>query len=444
MDNRKSSKKIGLILLFSLFILIIAYMGYNLFLISPPIIEGLDAFNLLSADKTITLKSKNLKSIDISINQGARKISLMRDIPTVKGKTYTLQIKPKELNLTDGPATVIIDAKAGIFKKVKHEINSKIDTIPPFIEILNTLSFVNQGSSGFAVLKAKDADSVFIKLVSTSQSREDYIFKAFKAVSGTEASSGDNTSTYFVFFAAPFNSKDGSVFYAVAEDAAGNKNIKSIPTKLKGEKFKISTINIDDAFINRVVSPLLNETNISDPAGAFKKVNEDMRENSVKKLIEISQKTEPKALWEGPFLQLKNSKVMALYGDRRTYLYKEKPISNSVHLGYDLASLEHAPVEAANSGIVKFAGALGIYGNTIIIDHGLGLMSLYGHLSTLLVKEGQSVRKGKLIAKTGSTGLAGGDHLHFGILMNGYEVTPLPWWDAHWIKVNIMDNLNTK
>ncbi len=435
--NNKNGKKIGLILIFFIIILAAAYGAYNIFLVSPPVIEGLDAFNLLSADKTITLKSKNLKSIDISINQGAKKISLMRDIPTVKGKTYTLQIKPKELNLTDGTATVIVDAKAGIFKKVKHEINSKIDTIPPFIEILNAPEFVNHGSSGFAVLRAKDADSVFIKL-------EDHIFKAIKAVSGTGASGGDNTSTYFVFFAAPFNSKDGSVFYVVAEDAAGNKNIKSIPTKLKDEKFKMSAINIDDAFINRVVSPLLNETNISDPVSDFKKVNENLRESSVKKLIEISQKTEPKILWEGPFLQLKNSKVMATYGDRRTYLYKEKPISNSVHLGYDLASLEHAPVGAANSGVVKFAGDLGIYGNTIIIDHGLGLMSLYGHLSTILVKEGQAVKKGEIIAKTGSTGLAGGDHLHFGILMHGYEVTPLPWWDAHWIKVNIMDNLTFK
>ncbi|MDP3298227.1 MAG: M23 family metallopeptidase [Thermodesulfovibrionia bacterium] len=434
MNSKKSSKKIGLILIFSLVILIAAYIAYNLFLISTPVIEGTEAFNSISADKTITLKGKNLKSIDISINQGAKKISLLKDAPAAKEKTYTLQIKPKDLNLMDGSAIVIVDAKAGIFKKVRHEINSTIDTIPPALEILNTPSFVNQGSSGFAVLKAKDADSVFIKL-------EDYTFKTFKAPAGTESARGSNTLTYSVFFAAPFNSKEGSVFYAVAYDAAGNKNIKSLPTKLKGEKFKISTINIDDAFVNRVVSPLLNETNISDPVSAFKKANENLRESNLKKLIEIGQKSEPKILWGGPFLQLKNSKVMATYGDKRTYFYKEKPISSSVHLGYDLASTENAMVEAANSGIVRYAGDLGIYGNTIIIDHGLGLMSLYGHLSTILVKEGQAINKGEIIARTGSTGLAGGDHLHFGILMHGYEVTPLPWWDAHWIKVNILDYL---
>ena len=431
--SKKSSKKVGLFLIFTLTIFVIAYIAYNLFLIPLPVIEGIDTFDSISADKTITLKGKNLKSIDISINQGAKKISLLKDTPAAKEKTYILQMKPKDLNLMDGSAIVIVDAKAGIFKKVRHEINSTIDTTPPFLEILDTPEFVSHGSSGFAVLKAKDADSVFIKL-------EENMFKAFKTISET----GSGTSNYFVFFSAPFNTKEGIVFYAIAYDAAGNKNIKSLPTKLKGEKFKISTLNIDDAFVNRVVSPLLNETNISDPVSAFKKVNEDLRESNLKKLIEIGQKSEPKILWEGPFLQLKNSKVMATYGDKRTYFYKEKPISNSVHLGYDLASVENAMVEAANSGIVRFAGDLGIYGNTVIIDHGLGLMSLYGHLSTILVKEGQAVTKGKIIAKTGSTGLAGGDHLHFGILMHGYEVTPLPWWDAHWIKVNVLENLNTR
>ncbi|HDK82026.1 MAG TPA: M23 family metallopeptidase, partial [Nitrospirae bacterium] len=118
-----------------------------------------------------------------------------------------------------------------------------------------------------------------------------------------------------------------------------------------------------------------------------------------------------------------------------------KAISRSVHLGYDLASVSNSPVEAANSGVVRFSGDLGIYGNTVIIDHGMGLMSLYGHLSTVTVRQGQSVEKGDIIAQTGSTGLAGGDHLHFGILLHGIEISPLYWWDPHWIKVNILDYL---
>ena len=208
------------------------------------------------------------------------------------------------------------------------------------------------------------------------------------------------------------------------------------------KNYKTSSISIDKSFINKVVSPLLNETNISDPEGAFKKVNEEWRKNSSMKLIDISQKTESKIMWEGRFLQLRNSKVMAVYGDERTYLFNGKEISRSVHLGYDLASFAHAPVEAANTGVIRFAGVLSIYGNTVIIDHGLGIMSLYGHLSTIMVNEGQAIKKGDIIAKTGATGLAGGDHLHFGILIHGYEVSPLFWWDPKWIKINIMDHLS--
>ncbi|HDZ84234.1 MAG TPA: M23 family metallopeptidase, partial [Nitrospirae bacterium] len=209
------------------------------------------------------------------------------------------------------------------------------------------------------------------------------------------------------------------------------------------KKYTTSSIQIDDSFIRTVVSPLLNETSISDVEGAFRKINEGWREKDNKKILEITQDTSHEILWEGRFLQMRNSKVMATYGDRRTYIYNDKEISKSIHLGYDLASFANAPVEAANSGIVKFAGDLGIYGNAIIIDHGQGLMSLYGHLSMLMVDKGQTVAKGDIIAKTGSSGFAGGDHLHFGILIHGYAVSPLYWWDRNWVKINIFDRLDT-
>jgi murein DD-endopeptidase MepM/ murein hydrolase activator NlpD len=203
----------------------------------------------------------------------------------------------------------------------------------------------------------------------------------------------------------------------------------------------VSSIEIDDSFIQSVVLPLLNRTDIEDPEEAFRTVNEKWRKKSIERLFEITRTTEPQVLWNGRFLQLKNSKVMATYGDKRKYLFKGKELSESIHLGYDLASYERAPVEAANSGIVRYADDLSIYGNTVIIDHGFGLMSLYGHLSELKVNQGDPVKKGEIIARSGSTGLAGGDHLHFGILVHGMEVSPLYWWDPKWIEINITDYL---
>ena len=124
--------------------------------------------------------------------------------------------------------------------------------------------------------------------------------------------------------------------------------------------------------------------------------------------------------------------------------YQGKQVGESYHLGFDLASVRNAEVPAANNGRVVFTGELGIYGNLVVIDHGLGLMSLYSHLSEIHVKVGDVVQKGAIIAKTGSTGLAFGDHLHFGILVGGVEVTPLEWLDPKWIKDNITGRLNAQ
>ena len=437
-DNRRSGfGRLGLILILPL-IIIIAYAAYQLFFITKPAVKGIEAFNYLTARKTVKLNGENIKSIDISISQNGKKIDILKDVPEISRKEYSLEVKPKDIGLKDGKAVITIKARSGMIKKVQYDIESVIDTVPPEIDVVSAPQFIDSGGGGFSVLSASGEDSVFIKLVDKNRSVEDKTFKAFRLTSGAEKSAGN---IYYVLFPAPFDVSDGSLFYAVATDIAGNRSIGTLPTMLKMTKYNISSISIDDDFINRVVSPLLNETDIHDPAGAFKKVNEELRQQSLNKLIDISKLTEPGMLWEGNFLQLKNSKVMATYGDRRTYLYNGNPISKSVHLGYDLASNEHAPVEAANSGIIRFAGDLSIYGNTIVIDHGLGLMSLYGHLSAIMVKEGQKVSKAEIIAKTGSTGLAGGDHLHFGLLMHGYEVSPLYWWDAHWIKDNVTDFL---
>jgi len=422
-------KLIGLSLL-PIAILVIAYLIYKIFLIPEPEIKGLEAFKYLSADKTITIEGKNIQSIEIDILQGTTARTILKDIPDYSEKSYALNIRPAELQLKDGPATVIVKARSSIFKGIEHEIDVNIDTVPPAIHVINSPYRVFQGGAGFAILKARDADAVFIKI-------NRHRFMAYPAPGLKDR--GDS-STYFVFFPVPLDTREGDIIYAVAEDKAGNQDIRSLPTRLREKDYNSSDIGISDNFIKRVVFPLVHKNNI-EPVTAFKTVNEDWRKRDIRKLIDISEGSRPEILWKGPFTQLKNSKVMATYGEKRIYYYKGDRISESIHLGYDLASVSNAIVEAANTGIVKFAGSLGIYGNTVIIDHGMGVMSLYGHLSDIMVREGEAVKKGAVIGRTGSTGFAGGDHLHFGILIHGYEVSPLYWWDKHWIKVNISDKL---
>ncbi|HIK17435.1 MAG TPA: peptidoglycan DD-metalloendopeptidase family protein [Leptolyngbyaceae cyanobacterium M33_DOE_097] len=97
------------------------------------------------------------------------------------------------------------------------------------------------------------------------------------------------------------------------------------------------------------------------------------------------------------------------------------------HAGIDFGADSGSPIYAADSGSVIFAGWYGGYGNTVIIDHGSGITTLYGHASKLYVTEGQNVQRGQTVAAVGSTGLSTGPHLHFEVRKQGEPVNPAPY-----------------
>jgi|Deesub1362A_J573_1020465.scaffolds.fasta_scaffold07298_3 murein DD-endopeptidase MepM/ murein hydrolase activator NlpD len=421
--------KFVLIIILPFLILAGAYFLYNLLFIPDPVISDLNEFKYLPAKKRITLNFSSVSYLNIVAFQDEKRIPVIEKKPEMREGSIDIDIVPSDLGLRDGRTVILVKVRSGLFKEKKHQIVATVDTIAPTLEIIRAPSAIFEGSAGVVLLRAKGADRVYVKL-------EDYRFKAFNIHrEGLSREGIDTAKTYVVLIPAPYGIKDGNIYYAVAEDVAGNQTVQRLSTRFKFKKYKSSRINLSDDFINSIIMPMINEE--IDPVSAFKLVNEEWRRESHERILKIAEKTEPSVLWEGRFLQLRNSKVMATYGDERTYVYNGQEISMSVHLGYDLASVANAPVEAANSGIVRYAGDLGIYGNTIIIDHGLGLMSLYGHLSMIDVKVGDPVKKGDIIGRTGSTGLAGGDHLHFGILVHGFEISPLYWWDRRWIEVNI-------
>lgn len=116
-------------------------------------------------------------------------------------------------------------------------------------------------------------------------------------------------------------------------------------------------------------------------------------------------------------------KITSSYGLRYHPILKK----NKMHTGIDIAVPSGTSVVAANSGKVIYAGYYGGYGNTVIIDHGGKISTLYAHNSKLLVKVGDQVEKGKVISKSGSTGLSTGPHLHFEVRENGQTVDPLKY-----------------
>jgi len=202
--------------------------------------------------------------------------------------------------------------------------------------------------------------------------------------------------------------------------------------------FKRDTIEVSDRFMERVVPPIMaNTPGVEDQGNLLDNylwINRELRSHSAAQLKELSEETRQEFLWDRPFLPMSNAQVMSSFADRRTYLYQGREVDQQDHLGFDLASVRQAEIQASNSGRVVLARYFGIYGNAVAIDHGYGLMSLYGHLSSIAVEEGQVVERGQVIGRSGETGLAGGDHLHFTLLVGGQPVNPVEWWDSAWIR----------
>jgi murein DD-endopeptidase MepM/ murein hydrolase activator NlpD len=231
-----------------------------------------------------------------------------------------------------------------------------------------------------------------------------------------------------------------------AEDLAGNRSETRFWYKPFASQFRKRRIEISDRFINSVAPEILSQVTEVEEQGTsietFLQINSVLREHNNGKISEITSVSSPELLWDEPFLQLSNSKVESVFADHRTYYYKGQPVDEQTHLGFDLASLARSSVEASNSGKVVFADYLGIYGNCVILDHGLGLFSLYGHLSAIDVEQGQEVSRGQTLGRTGQTGLAGGDHLHYSMIVQGVQVTPMEWWDPKWVQLHLLDKLS--
>jgi murein DD-endopeptidase MepM/ murein hydrolase activator NlpD len=214
---------------------------------------------------------------------------------------------------------------------------------------------------------------------------------------------------------------------------SGGQEVKqAISLKVKPRKWRRDQLKLSDAFLGKVTASL-PVSKPGDLLGNFLEINRETRRQNHERVRQVCSRSSPQPLWSGPFQRFLG-KTEAGFGDRRTYVYRNKAVDQQVHLGVDLASLVNSPVPAANRGVVVLAEPLGIYGQTVIIDHGLGVFSMYGHLSQIAVKAGDQVEKGTVLGKTGTTGLAGGDHLHFGVALQGEFVDPIEWWDAHWLK----------
>jgi murein DD-endopeptidase MepM/ murein hydrolase activator NlpD len=248
---------------------------------------------------------------------------------------------------------------------------------------------------------------------------------------------------FFSLFAFAWNMPPNTVPLVYASNGAGSVTspiMFQFPKK-EQPKYTVHDLQVSDGFMQKVVGEL-DPNGSGDPVTRFIKINNEMRRANNKVLSDLQFKTADRFLWSQPFVRQSHSQAESSFAEVRNYIYQGKKIDQQVHLGYDLAVTQHVGVEASNDGRVVYAAPLGIYGNCIVVDHGYRLQTLYGHLSHIDVHEGDMVKRGQVMGTSGQTGMAGGDHIHFGMLLDGVQIDPKEWWDGHWIKDHIAKRID--
>jgi murein DD-endopeptidase MepM/ murein hydrolase activator NlpD len=302
---------------------------------------------------------------------------------------------------------------------------------PPQVAVLSQFHYVNHGGSEMVVYRVNPPD------VESGVRVGDREYRGFPA-------GGADPGLRVAFFALLWDQDLNTPITVFARDTVGNEGSGSFDFRVFPKQFRSSRINLDDRFLARVVPSILQnspELAVDDPGNllaSYLAINRELRRINNETIANLARDTAPEILWRGPFKQLINTAVEAGFADQRTYVYDGADVDHQVHLGFDLASTAMAPVRTANRGRVVHAGWLGIYGNCVVVDHGMGLQSLYAHLSSIAVSVGQMVESEAELGRSGATGLAGGDHLHFTMLLGGNAITPIDWWSAQWVQDRIL------
>ena len=313
-----------------------------------------------------------------------------------------------------------------------QELTLPVRLVPPTIAVLSDQVNVAQGGSGAVAYRP-------------GQSAVRHGVEIGERWFPGEALPGDPEAAQFALFGVPFDHDDATTIRLVAEDELGNRATTSFVNRFTPRPPRRDTIPLSDNFMAKVVPAILSQTpsvrEEDNLLATYLKINGDLRRANLTTLDELAATSRSEFLWQGPFLQLPGSQVMATFAETRTYTYQGRPVDEQTHLGFDLASTKKAEVPAAAAGTVVLADYFGIYGNAVAVDHGFGLMTLYGHLSSIAVSQGQTVARGEALGRTGATGLAGGDHLHFEVLVRGVSVDPIEWWDPRWLETHLRGSL---
>lgn len=409
----------------------------------PPKIEKPVIAQLLGAktsfDFQVTDERSGLQHVKVSfIQNNQNQVLFDKEFPRT---TWIGQIGPRKLleaivldteklHIEDGPASLVITARDyslwgfGAGNKTRIVVDLAFDTKPPRVVRLDSPRYIRPGGAGVVIYKITE------EVASHGVDVNGFFHKGFP-VEGKK-------DVFGAVIALPFDSKKITNAHVVAVDLAGNAGKAPFGMIVKKRKFKYDTINIPESFLSLKIPEFTQYypqmTGV--PIDQFVYINTEVRKQNRASIAKLCANPIPEKMWVGRFGRMAGA-GRAGYADHRNYMYKGKTIDKQVHLGMDIASVRHAAVKAANKGKVVFTDYLGIYGNMVLLDHGTGVFTLYSHMSQIGVVPGDIVEKNAVLGATGTTGMAGGDHLHFGVLVNGIIVDPLEWWDASWLDLHI-------
>ena len=443
MRRKKSSSGIVILLVLVILVGALGYL-YNsaMFERNAPevIIEKEINWNLKKPIKVKITDDSGVKFLRATLSDGKNSVLLTKKLLSPSKKEITLDIKfPRTgfvtnkkyfeltIEVTDSSKWNFFSGNQVIKKSIIH-----VDTKRPELYIVNNSYKIIKGGVATVVFKARD-ENLKELFIQTNFGKVFYPTPFYK------------DGYYISLLAWPSNEKSFKATI-IATDKAGNSSKSRVRFFLKGKNYKVSKINLKDSFLDGKIAELAeensNDADKMDRIAKFKFVNETLRGKNEKVIEKVTSKVPTNLIKDfkmKPFYPLKNAAAVASFGDHRFFKYQGNLVSESYHKGLDLASVAEADIVSSNNGKVVFAKYNGIYGENIIISHGLGVYSLYGHCSSIQVDEEESVKAGQIIAKSGMTGLALGDHLHFGILVQGVEVRPEEWMDKNWMKDNIFD-----
>jgi len=405
----------------------------NDLILPKPVIGMTQSFSVVVSDRKTGLRRIRIECIQGKTDH----VLLDQEFPStgffrkglVRDKNLVLTMEPRKLGLTDGNALIrstVWDFSCRNGGNGNPHVVEKvilIDTTPPDIRVLTNVHNISQGGSSL----------IIYRLSERCPRSGVHVGNAFYPGVGGFFEDPD---LYLAMFALRIDQDRETGIYLGASDRAGNKSRAAFRHYIRLQRHPKDNIRITDRFLKRKL-PEFDAAPEKSPVEQFLFINRSLRASAYETLSKVVGAPSPLMLWSGPFLRLPGSARQSGFGDRRIYIHNGREIDRQYHLGVDLASVKQSPVPAANHGKVVFADALSIYGNSVVIDHGLGLHSMYAHLSRIDVKPNQTVDKGDIIGYTGSTGLAGGDHLHFSMLVQDTFVNPMEWWDAKWIENNI-------